>query len=93
MRFDLWKCVVMGERHIVELCDVAADELAPFLTARSGLPGPRGNLELATLLPPSLTVPRFFASWNSMTSTCGSAVLKRSAVSSSRSRTMPRFAR
>src|SRR5664280_3914497 len=43
----LWKCVVMGERHIVELRDVPVDELAPFLTARSGLPGPRGNLELA----------------------------------------------
>src|SRR5665647_110587 len=37
----------MGERHIVELREVPVDELAPFLTARSGLPGPRGNLELA----------------------------------------------
>ena len=37
----------MGERHIVELRDVPVDELAAFLTARSGLPGPRGNLELA----------------------------------------------
>ena len=37
----------MGERHIVELRDVPVEELAPFLTARSGLPGPRGNLELA----------------------------------------------
>lgn len=37
----------MGERKIVELRDVPADELAPYLTVRSGLPGPRGNLELA----------------------------------------------
>ena len=37
----------MGERHIAELGEVPVDEWASFLTARSGLPGPRGNLELA----------------------------------------------
>jgi hypothetical protein len=37
----------MGERHILELRHVPVDELASFLTARSGLPGARGNLELA----------------------------------------------
>jgi hypothetical protein len=39
--------VVVGERNIVELRDVPVGELAAFLTARSGLPGPRSNLELA----------------------------------------------
>ena len=39
--------MVVGERNVVELRDVPVDELAAFLTARSGLPGPRGNLELA----------------------------------------------
>ena len=37
----------MDGRHIVELRGLPADELALYLTARSGLPGPRGNLELA----------------------------------------------
>ncbi|MHB1613144.1 MAG: HEAT repeat domain-containing protein [Actinomycetes bacterium] len=37
----------MGERYIDELRGLPADELAPYLTARSGLPGPRGNLALA----------------------------------------------
>ena len=37
----------MGQRYIAELRDVPDDELARYLTARSGLPGPRGNLELA----------------------------------------------
>ena len=43
----LWKCAGMSDRHVVELRCVPVDELAPYLTARSGLPGPRGNLELA----------------------------------------------
>jgi hypothetical protein len=37
----------MDGRYIVELRYLPADELATYLTARSGLPGPRGNLELA----------------------------------------------
>jgi hypothetical protein len=34
-------------RYIVELRGLPADQLASYLTVRSGLPGPRGNLELA----------------------------------------------
>jgi hypothetical protein len=34
-------------RYIDELRGLPADELAPYLTARSGLPGPRANLALA----------------------------------------------
>ena len=37
----------MDGRYIVELRGLPAEQLAPYLTARSGLPGPRGNLELA----------------------------------------------
>ena len=43
----LWKGVGMSARHIEELGGVPVDELAPYLTARSGLPGPRSNLQLA----------------------------------------------
>ena len=37
----------MDGRYIDELRGLPADELAPYLTARSGLPGPRANLALA----------------------------------------------
>jgi hypothetical protein len=37
----------MSERHIAELRGVPVDELAPYLTVRSGLPGHRANLQLA----------------------------------------------
>jgi len=37
----------MNERYIEELRGLPAEEMAPYLTARSGLPGPRANLTLA----------------------------------------------
>jgi hypothetical protein len=37
----------MDQRYNDELRTLRADELAPYLTARSGLPGPRANLTLA----------------------------------------------
>ena len=37
----------MDQRYNDELRILPADELAPYLTARSGLPGPRANLTLA----------------------------------------------
>ena len=40
----------MDGRYIDELRGLPADELAPYLTARSGLPGPRANLALADAL-------------------------------------------
>ena len=36
MQFDRCEGVAMDGRHIVELLRVPADELAPYLTARSG---------------------------------------------------------
>jgi HEAT repeats len=37
----------VGERYIDDLSGLPADELVEYLTARSGLPGPRANLELS----------------------------------------------
>ena len=37
----------MSDRHVMESRGVPVDELAQYLTARSGLPGPRCNLQLA----------------------------------------------
>jgi len=70
----------MDGRHIVELLRVPADELAPYLTARSGLPGPRGNLELADAfasIADRATILRFVALDDEYLRFCGTEAIGR----------------
>src|SRR5450631_2872874 len=70
----------MDGPHIVELLGVPADELAPYLTARSGLPGPRGNLELADAfasIADRATILRFVALDDEYLRFCGTEAIGR----------------
>ena len=70
----------MDGRHIVELRGLPADELALYLTARSGLPGPRGNLELAdafAAIADRATILRFAALDDEYLRFCGTEAIGR----------------
>ena len=70
----------MGERYLDELRALPGDELAPYLTARSGLPGPRGNLELAdafAAIADRATILRFVALDDEYLRFCGTEAVGR----------------
>ena len=70
----------MDGRYIDELRGLPADELAPYLTARSGLPGPRGNLELADAfasIADRATILRFVALDDEYLRFCGTEAIGR----------------
>ena len=70
----------MGERYLDELRVLPAEELAPYLTARSGLPGPRGNLELAdafAAIADRATILRFVALEDEYLRFCGTEAVGR----------------
>jgi hypothetical protein len=70
----------MDGRHLDELRGLQAEELAVHLTAHSGLPGPRGNLELAdafAAIADRATILRFAALDDEYLRFCGTEAIGR----------------